>query len=63
MNDQWKRFSKVYLNELRQYHINRKEKHSKVNVLKVRDIVLIKGEENAPRTQCRIGRINKINTV
>ena len=27
-NDQWKRFSKVYLNEQRQYHISRKEKHS-----------------------------------
>ena len=27
VNDQWKKFSKVYLNELRQHHINRKEKH------------------------------------
>ena len=50
-NDQWKRFSRVYLNELRQHHISRKEKHSKNNVLKVRDIVLIKGEENGPRTK------------
>ena len=26
VNDQWKQFSKVYLNELRQHHMNRKEK-------------------------------------
>ena len=60
VNDQWKRFSKVYLNELRQHHIDRKEKHSKNNVLNVGDIVLINGEENVPRTQWRIGKINKL---
>ena len=60
MNDQWKRFSKVYLNELRQDHINRKEKHPKSNLLNVGDIVLINGEENVPRTQWRIGKINKL---
>ena len=27
VNDQRKKFSRVYLNELRQHHINRKEKH------------------------------------
>ena len=51
VNDQWKRFSKVYLDELRQHHISRKEKHSKNNILKVGDIVLIKGEESLSRTQ------------
>ena len=60
VNDQWKRFSKVYLNEPWRHHINRKEKHSKNNVLNVGDIVLIKGEENVPRTQWRIGKINKL---
>ena len=54
VNDQWKKFSKVYLNELRQHHINRKEKHQ------VRDTVLIKGQENVPRTQWRIGKISKL---
>ena len=49
MNDQWKRFSKVYFNEMRQHHISRKEKHSK-NVFKVGDMALIEGEKNVPRT-------------
>ena len=48
------------MNELRQHHLNRKEKHSKNNVLNVGDIVLIKGEENVPRTKWRIGKINKL---
>ena len=60
VNDQWKRFSKVYLNELRQHHINRKEKHFKNNVLNVGDIVLIKDEENVPHTQWRIGKIKRL---
>ena len=60
MNDQWKRFSRVYLNELRQHHINRKEKHSKNNVLNVGYIVLIKDGENVPRTQWRIGKIKRL---
>ena len=50
-NDQWKRFSKVYLNEQRQHHINKKEKYSKNNVLNVGDMILIKGEENVPPTR------------
>ena len=29
-------------------------------MLNVRDIVLIKGEENVPRTQWSIGKINKL---
>ena len=29
-------------------------------MLNVGDIVLIKGEENVPRTQWRIGKINKL---
>ena len=48
------------MNDLRQHHINRAEKHSKGNALNVGDIVLIKGEENVPRTQWRIGKINKL---
>ena len=60
VNVQWKRFSRVYLNELRQHHINRKEKHSKNNVLNVGDIVLIKNQENVPRTQWRVGKIKRL---
>ena len=45
---------KEYLNELQQHDINKKEKHSKNNVLKVRGIVLIKDEKNVPHTQWRI---------
>ena len=62
MNDQWKRFSKVYLNELRQDHINRKEKHSKSNLLNVGDIVLMNGDEIVPRTQWHIGKANNLVT-
>ena len=60
MNDQWKRFSKAYLNELRQDHINRKEKHSKSYLLNGGDIVLINGEENVPRAQWYIGKANNL---
>ena len=35
VNDQWKRFSKVYFNEMRQHHISRKEKHSKIMFLRL----------------------------
>ena len=59
VNDQWKRFSRVCLNEL-QHHINRKEKHSKNNVLNVGDIVLIKDEKKVPRTQWRIRKIKRL---
>ena len=60
VNNHWKRFSRAYLNELRQHHINIKEKHSKNNVSNVEDIVLIKGEKNFPRIQWPIGKINKL---
>ena len=30
VNDQWKRFSRVYFNELRQHHINRNENIQKI---------------------------------
>ena len=48
------------MNELRQDHINRKEKHPKSNLLNVGDIVLINGEENVPRTQWHIGKANNL---
>ena len=47
-------------NELRQHHVNRKQKYSSNSTLKVGDIVLIKGEDNVPRTQWRIRRIRKL---
>ena len=50
------------MNEPRRHCINRKEKHSKNNVLNVGDTVLIKGEENFPCTQWHIGKINKLVT-
>ena len=44
---------------MQQHHIKGKERHSKNNVLKVRDIVLI-CKENVSRTQWGIGKINKL---
>ena len=61
MNDQWKRFSRVYLNELGQHQIKRKEKHSK-NVLKVGDI-LIKGEKMFLALDGYWNTIGKINKL
>ena len=46
------------MNELRQNHINKKEKHSE----KVGNIIFIKGEENAPHIQWHNGKINKLVT-
>lgn len=43
LSDRWKRFSKIYLNELRQNYINRQQKYSS-NFLKVGFILIIKGE-------------------
>ena len=62
LKDHWKKFPKVYLNELRQNHINKKEKHSENNVLKVGNIIFIKGEENTPHIQWHNGKINKLVT-
>ena len=42
INDQWKRFHEVYLNEPQKHHSYRKSKHSIVNSLWIGDAVLNK---------------------
>ena len=60
INDQWKRFREVYLNELRQHHSYRKSKHSKENSLCIGDVVLIKDDCHIPRFQWRLGKVEKL---
>ena len=60
INDQWKRFHKVYLNELRQHHVYRNSKHSKENSLRIGDVVLIKDDTHVPRSQWRLGKVEKL---
>ena len=60
INDQWKRFHEVYLNELRQHHTYRKLKYSRENSLHNGDIVLIKDDSHVPRSQWRLGKVEKL---
>ena len=53
----WKRFRASYLNELRQMNLYRKVKSSDTNNITTDDVVLIKDDEPAPRTQWRMGRV------
>jgi hypothetical protein len=57
LNDFWKRFRTNYLNELRQTNLYRKVKSNNDNNITVDDVVLIKDDKPAPRTQWRIGRV------
>ena len=57
LKDFWKRFRTNYLNELRQTNLYRKVKSNNDNNITVDDVVLIKDDEPAPRTQWRIGRV------
>lgn len=52
----WCRFSKEYLNELRQSNLYRKTKSGDVNVV-INDVVLIKDDNPLPRSQWRIGKV------
>ena len=51
LRDCWVRFSKEYLNELRQMNIYRKQPTGNSRDLVVGHVVLIKEDEPAPRTQ------------
>ena len=58
LQDFWNRFRTDYLNELRQMNLYRKIKgNNNNNNITVDDVVLIKDDEPAPRTQWRIGRV------
>ena len=57
LKDFWKRFRASYLNELRQMNLYRKVKGNDTNSITIDDVVLMKDDEPAPRTQWRIGRV------
>ena len=57
LKDFWKRFRASYLNELRQMNLYRKVKGNDTNNITIDDVVLIKDDEPAPRTQWRMGRV------
>ena len=57
----WKRFSSVYLNELRQHHIYNKLKGKQnVSQLKIADVVLIRDDSHLPRCQWRNGKVESL---
>ena len=62
LRDCWVRFSKEYLNELRQMNIYRKQSTGNSRDLVVGDVVLIKEDKPAPRTQWRICKVIKLVT-
>ena len=51
LKDFWKRFRSSYSNELRQMNLYRKVKGNDTNNITIDDVVLIKDDEPAPRTQ------------
>ncbi|XP_057308167.1 uncharacterized protein LOC130646050 [Hydractinia symbiolongicarpus] len=55
----WKRFSITYLNELRQRHLYERKKTADAE-LRLNDIVLIKDDTPTPRSQWKIGKIEKL---
>ena len=61
LKDCWVRFRREYLNELRQMNIYRKRKGSTRDLI-IGDVVLVKDDEPAPRTQWRIGKVIQLVT-
>ena len=59
ISDQWKRFYKTYLNELRQHHIYGTRSLKKAD-LSTNDVVVIKDDVPVPRSQWRLGRVTKL---
>ena len=57
LRDCWIRFSREHLNELRQMNIYSKQSTGNSRDLVVGDVVLIKEDEPAPRTQWRISKV------
>ena len=60
INSFWKRFSKTYLNELRQRDLYQISKNGNAESLVVGDIVLIKDEPRLPRLEWRIGKVEEL---
>ena len=59
IKDYWGRFSKTYLNELRQHHIYKKSPRERNITPNVGDVVLIRDDTCKPRCQWRIGKIEE----
>ena len=57
LKDFWKRFRTSYSNELRQTNLYRRVKGNNTNNVTIEDVVLIKDDEPALRTQWRMGRV------
>ena len=58
----WARFSKTYLNELREHHMYtaRRKRTKEENVLKINDVVIIKEDNISPRSTWRSARVEKL---
>ena len=55
-----KRFNITYLNELKQKHLYNKKKTADEPKLQLNDVVLIKDDAPQPRTQWKIGKVEKL---
>ena len=58
----WKKFTSLYLNELRQKHIYIQRKASTKNILVKNDVVLIKDDSYLPRYRWRLGKVEDLIT-
>ena len=56
----WRRFAEIYLNELRQKHMYGKSKTNSNPNLTIGDVVVIKADSHLPRTEWRLGKIEKV---
>ena len=56
----WKQFSTSYLNELRQHNLYRKSVRSSSEKLQLGDVVIVKEDNPVPRSQWRMGKVEKI---
>ena len=61
VEDQWKRFYRTYLNELRQHHLYRKDGKN-IPDLKLNDVVVIKDDNPLPRSKWPLGKVNELIT-
>lgn len=59
LNDQWKRFYRNYLSELRQHHLYRKDGKG-IPELKLGDVVVVKDDGPLPRSKWPLDRVNDL---
>ena len=59
IKDYWNRFSKTYLNELRQHHIYKTPSRERNILPNIGDVVLIRDDTCKPRCQWRTGKIEE----